>query len=87
MKLLLSSNVMQCATLQSDLSAATRALLLTTLGRVGSDVSRQREAAASKIGTSWATSTEQLPEHADNTCLLGGMQKLIRRRIISKSTA
>jgi len=31
-----------------------------TLGRVGCDVSRQRGAAASKIGTSWATSTEQL---------------------------
>jgi len=31
------------------------------IDRVGSDVSRQRGAAASKIGTSWATLTEQLP--------------------------
>jgi len=67
MKLLLSSNVMRCATLQSDLSAATHALLLMTLGRVGSDVLRQRGAAASKIGTSWATSTQQLPEHAGSS--------------------
>jgi len=70
MKLLLSSNIMQCATLQSDLSAATHALLLTTLGQVDSDVSRQREAAASIIGTGSATSTEQLPEYAGNSMWL-----------------